>query len=196
MGTEQTTEARFAQYLTARDQERRDARNAAIRAMTEDERKLLHNAAVMGFVHGNMHGEVHRGDFHKFPTDLDIIVRVLDACTTQEDRSYPFLAPLMKTGARARVTWAHVGKAARAAGFTAEVWMPGEVHWGRRNPNGFIEHQHGWCRARRRSGRLVIDIYGPADHEDAASSARLVDPIPARLLTIARALGLGGEPDA
>jgi hypothetical protein len=144
MSAEHTTEERFARYLEARENERREARNAAIRAMTEDERKLLHNAAVMGFVHGNMHGSARPNDLDRFPTDLDIIVRVLDACATQEDRSYPFLAPLMKRGERPRTTWAHVGKAARAVGFTAEVWMPGQVHWGRRDEQGAIQHEYGW----------------------------------------------------
>lgn len=90
--------------------------------------------------------------------------------------------------------WADLGVMARNSGWAPERWMPGQVHWGRRNPNGFIEHQHGWARVRRLRllGHVVIDLFGPAEHEDLASSARLVDPTPARVLNIARELGIGG----
>jgi hypothetical protein len=161
--------------------------------MTEDERKLLHNAAVMGFVHGNMHGSARPNDLDRFPTDLDIIVRVLDACATQEDRSYPFLAPLMKRGERPRTTWAHVGKAARAVGFTAEVWMPGQVHWGRRDEQGAIQHEYGWVMARRTAGRLQVDLTGPGPIAGPWRTASLWDPTPAEVLTAARLVGLGGD---
>ena len=90
--------------------------------------------------------------------------------------------------------WADLREMARSAGWTPEKWTLNQVHWGRRNPNGFIEHQHGWARVRclRILGHVVIDLYGPAPHEDLSSSARLVDPTAARVLAIARELGIGG----
>lgn len=91
--------------------------------------------------------------------------------------------------------WADLGEMARNVGWSPERWVPGQVHWGRRNPNGFIEHRHGWARVRRLRtlGHVVIDLYGPAPHEDLSSTARLVDPTPARVLAIARELGIGAS---
>jgi hypothetical protein len=98
-------------------------------------------------------------------------------------------------GWESQPTWSDLGVMARNFGWTPERWTPGQVHWGRRNPNGFIEHRHGWARVRRLRvlGHVVIDVYSPAEHEDLASSARLVDPTPSRVLSIARELGIGAS---
>lgn len=89
--------------------------------------------------------------------------------------------------------WADLRKAAKAAGWTPELWCPGQVHWGRRNPNRFIERQYGWATVRSARDRIIIDLHGPADHEDNAPSAHLVNPTPGRILAVARALGIGGD---
>lgn len=104
----------LVQYLVERDRERAETREAAVAAMTRDERQLLHDAAVMGFVHGTQYGSVHPYDLDDFPKDAAIVARVLDACAV-EHGGYPFLTQLMKHGRR-EPTWRDVTRAMRAAG--------------------------------------------------------------------------------
>jgi len=86
--------------------------------------------------------------------------------------------------------WADLHEMARNAGMEPELFVPGEVHWGRRVLRGILEPEHGWVVVRSRNGRRVIDLTGPDRRP--ARTCSLVDPTPAEVLAAARLVGLGG----
>ncbi|MGA4867476.1 hypothetical protein ACPB9J_33115 [Streptomyces lavendulocolor] len=67
-------------YLEQRDAARADAVRTFLTALTDRERALIRDAAVMGYVRGRMHpaGEEH-------PKDSAVLVEVVDACLAFPD---------------------------------------------------------------------------------------------------------------
>lgn len=75
-------------YLTARDNQRVQAVADALGALSDRERALVREAAVMGYVQGRMHpqGEPH-------PPNSAVLFEVIDACLAMPDL-YPAFAAL------------------------------------------------------------------------------------------------------
>ena len=73
-------------YLAQRDAQRADAVDAFLASLTERERRLMREAAVMGYVRGRMHPE---GEPH--PKDGTVLAEVIDACLAFPDL-YPVIA--------------------------------------------------------------------------------------------------------
>lgn len=93
-------------YFADRRQKRADAVQRALDTLTPFERRLVHEAAVMGYVRGAMAGRSratlgeHRdGDI---PKDAAIIFAVVDACAAMSE-TYPYLAAA-SFGKRRRIT--------------------------------------------------------------------------------------------
>jgi hypothetical protein len=74
-------------YFANRETERRNAVTAALAGLTDRERGLVRDAAVMGFVQGSR----WRGDEDAFPLDRPIVEGVIDACLHMRDL-YPTLS--------------------------------------------------------------------------------------------------------
>jgi hypothetical protein len=77
--------AAYVAYLARRDAERSAAAAGAFEALTERERLLVKEAAVMGYVRGTM---APKGE--KIPKDGAIVAEVIDACLAMPDL-YPTL---------------------------------------------------------------------------------------------------------
>jgi hypothetical protein len=75
-------------YIEQRDAARVDAVNAALAKLTDRERALVKDAAVMGYVRGRMHPD---GEDH--PKDGQVLVEVIDACL-----AHPDLYPAVNAG--------------------------------------------------------------------------------------------------
>jgi len=186
---EPTLPETFVRYLQDRQQEQLDARDTALAAMTPDERQLLHDAAVMGFVHGNIHGSAHPYDSNAFPRDAWIVATVLDACGGDVPR-YHFLTPLMKTGKRPEPDWADLREAARKAGWTPDGRLSWWT-WTRRDDRG-LDLSTGWALVQWTA--RSISLVGPGAGSRAERSAvDLIDPTPAQVLAAARLVGIGGD---
>jgi hypothetical protein len=82
-------------YLAVRDAERHNHVSRALDALSERERALVREAAVMGYVLGSMDGR----DSTEFPKDAAIVWRVVDACRAHADL-YPTLSALAEGGRR------------------------------------------------------------------------------------------------
>jgi hypothetical protein len=74
--------------MEQRRAERADAVNAVLGALTPKERHLIHDAAVMGYVRGLLHGKHTPND--GVPKDSLIVAEVIDACLAMPDL-YPGL---------------------------------------------------------------------------------------------------------
>lgn len=83
-----TMGARLATYLTARDAQRHAAADRALGAMSERERRLVREAAVMGYVQGT---RAPAGA--AVPPDTQIVATVISACQHMPDL-YPVTASL------------------------------------------------------------------------------------------------------
>lgn len=81
---------KFVKYLEGRDKERLDAAAKMWGNLSEREQMLVKEAAVMGFVQGNL---VRPKDRSEFPHDRDIVIRVLTHVRSVPDL-YPNLAAL------------------------------------------------------------------------------------------------------
>lgn len=77
----------MAAYLQARDQQRSARVAKMYESLTERERLLVKEAAVMGWVQGVRHHDA------KIPSDRDVVATVLDAASAFDDL-YPTLANL------------------------------------------------------------------------------------------------------
>ncbi|MEU8158138.1 hypothetical protein AB0B94_31170 [Micromonospora sp. NPDC048986] len=86
------------EYFAARERQRAETINKALATLSPYERRLVREAAVMGYVRGAMAGK-HREDV---PGDGAILAEVLGACITMGDL-YPYLAAASE-GCRRRVT--------------------------------------------------------------------------------------------
>jgi hypothetical protein len=93
-------------YMAIRQQQRADSVNAAMNTLTPFERRIVREAAVMGYVQGAMAGR-SRATLDKpqdgdIPSDADMLFEVVSACIHMSDL-YPYLAAA-STGKRRRVT--------------------------------------------------------------------------------------------
>lgn len=70
----------LVRYLAARDAQRADDIESILTALTERERRLVQDAAVMGYVRGKMSGRDE-----PVPKNGAIIGEVVDACLTHRD---------------------------------------------------------------------------------------------------------------
>lgn len=82
---------RLLAYLAQRDTQRAEAVTAFLNKLTERERRLMREAAVMGYVRGRMHpdGEAH-------PKDSAVFAEVVDACLAIPDL-YPVIHHVAST---------------------------------------------------------------------------------------------------
>lgn len=76
-------------YLAQREQQRAAAVDATLAALTERERRLIREAAVMGYVQGRRHS---REQDH--PKDDAVLALVVDACLAHPDL-YPVLSGVL-----------------------------------------------------------------------------------------------------
>lgn len=67
-------------YMRKRDQQRADEVNSVLAALTDRERRLVREAAVMGYVHGRQHPA---GADH--PKDSTVVANVIAACLSNSD---------------------------------------------------------------------------------------------------------------
>jgi hypothetical protein len=77
----------LAAYLATRDAQRDAAVSRVLGALSDRERVLVREAAVMGYVQGTLDVRAHI----EFPRDAAIVWRVIDACRACADR-YPLLS--------------------------------------------------------------------------------------------------------
>ncbi|MFE5871623.1 hypothetical protein ACFQ6V_23665 [Streptomyces roseifaciens] len=77
----------LASYLVQRDAERADAVRTFLASLTNRERGLVHDAAVMGYAQGLM-----RNRSEGCPKDSQVIALVVDACF-----AFPNLYPTVNT---------------------------------------------------------------------------------------------------
>ena len=82
-------------YFAARDQQRAEQVAARLARFTDRERRLVREAAVMGYVLGHMSGEVYGRQGGKpmaarIPKDSAIVAEVVLACDSQSDL-YPLI---------------------------------------------------------------------------------------------------------
>lgn len=91
-------------YFADRQQQRADAVNRALATLSPYERRLVREAAVMGYVRGTMAGraDAHQGRMTEIPKDSAVLFEVVDACIAMDDL-YPFLAEAAN-GRRRRIT--------------------------------------------------------------------------------------------
>lgn len=76
----------LVRYLAARDAQRNDHVTRILGALSERERQLVCEAAVMGYVLGSLGATPPK----KAPKDLTIVWRVIDACRAEADL-YPLI---------------------------------------------------------------------------------------------------------
>lgn len=89
-------ERKLAEYLAVQDRKRREAVGRVLATLRPYERRLLREAAVMGYARGTL---LPAGD--KVPPDSRVLFDVVDACIDYPDR-FPFLADAAR-GRRRRV---------------------------------------------------------------------------------------------
>lgn len=97
----------LVRYLAERDQQRLTAINRALATLKPYERRLVREAAVMGYVRGAIAGrsratlgEPRDGDIPK--SDSVMLAEVIGACISMDDL-YPYLAEASR-GRRRRIT--------------------------------------------------------------------------------------------
>jgi FixJ family two-component response regulator len=84
----------LALYLAERDDERAETVRRTLAAMTERERWLVREAAVMGYVCGQIAGSV---GVDAIPRDSAVLAEVVDACLALDDL-YPTMNSLTEEG--------------------------------------------------------------------------------------------------
>lgn len=84
----------YVRYLAARDQQRVNAVQSTLAAMTEVERRIFREAAVMGYVCGVM--AVPSRNNVPIPPDTDIVNEVIDSIHGFDDR-YPITNSLTRS---------------------------------------------------------------------------------------------------
>lgn len=89
----------LGEYLTFGEQRRLHEARVAMQTLTAREQHLVREAAIMGFVRGQMRGE----HTQEVPGDAVIVQEVLNCCAAMPDH-YPVLAAAAR-GARRRPQW-------------------------------------------------------------------------------------------
>ena len=97
-------------YFATREQERASRADTAWRTLTKFERRVVREAAVMGYVRGyqagNLDGRTGKGgpldNTRRIPGDFDIVRTVIQHCDSTADL-YPYLADAC-AGRRRRIT--------------------------------------------------------------------------------------------
>ncbi|NUH35296.1 hypothetical protein HUF15_00680 [Streptomyces samsunensis] len=79
-------------YLAQRDAQRADAVRTVLASLTDRERALIKDAAVMGYVRGTMHPKGER-----VPKDGEILAEAIDACIAFPDL-YPAINAVSQQG--------------------------------------------------------------------------------------------------
>ncbi|WP_326646631.1 hypothetical protein OG884_18555 [Streptosporangium sp. NBC_01755] len=87
----------LAGYLAAQDHRRDDRVNRALDALSDREKRLVREAAVMGYVQGAM--AANPGKRPDIPKDSAIVWQVVDACRAFPDL-YPVISALADEEAR------------------------------------------------------------------------------------------------
>jgi hypothetical protein len=96
-------------YVLKRDQQRADEVNAVLAAMSERERRLVREAAVMAYVHGRQHPKDA-----DHPKDSTVLANVIRACLANADL-YPVTNAVIKAGPPVALTPCVHSKALHAA---------------------------------------------------------------------------------
>lgn len=88
-------------YFAEREQQRADDVAATLACLTERERRLIREAAVMGYVRGRM----HPADQDQ-PKDAAVLATVVDACLAMPDL-YPVISGVRPCGECSHPQYAH-----------------------------------------------------------------------------------------
>lgn len=100
----------LAHVFEVRQRQRSKAVNRALATLRPYERRLVHEAAGMGYVRGTMRGRIRAGLGEPrdgdIPPDRDILFEVIASCVGM-DNLYPYLAAASQ-GRRRRVTRARM----------------------------------------------------------------------------------------
>jgi hypothetical protein len=102
--------AAYLAYLAKRDAQRADAITGFLASLTDRERALIRDAAVMGYVRGRMHpsSEPH-------PKDSAVLAEVVDSCLAITDM-YPAISTDAKTPYPPSSAWTFEGN------YEADKW--------------------------------------------------------------------------
>lgn len=112
-------------YLATREQQRAAAVDATLACLTERERRLIREAAVMGYVRGRMHPQGQDQ-----PKDSAVLAEVVDACLAIPDL-YPVISGVRPCSECSHPEYAHhEGDDPVTPGIcgTCEVSDPDEAH--------------------------------------------------------------------
>ena len=87
------TDEALLNYLATMERSRQEQAKEMYRRLTRRERRILREAAVMGFVLGTWSG-IKPGNGRDMPPDSKIVELVLNSCQSQKDL-YPLLGRLL-----------------------------------------------------------------------------------------------------
>jgi len=179
---EQTLPPAIVAYLQTQAEGRVETANDAMKQLTDRERHILREAAVMGWVRGAM---AAGGGREAIPKDIAILVEVINCCRSNSDL-YPKIAAA--ANGDLEPTWREVKLAASRAGYRVEqatLFPEGHQRWLITDK----DDNHPWHATVQHSETRgwQIDLHGPY------GSFNAYPPLnPGRVLAAARLLGLVG----
>lgn len=172
-------------YLESQEQGRVETANDAMKQLTDRERHVLREAAVMGWVRGAMSAG---GGSESIPKDIAILVEVINCCRSNADL-YPKIAAAANR--ELEPTWRDVLRAMRAAEWTGRGGASWRM-WGAWSGED-VNDQHGWVIRYQFLRTVKFTVVGPGTgHMTNRSYTELINPTPAKVLAAARLVGLGG----
>lgn len=179
---EQTLPPEIVAYLQSQEEGRVETANDAMKQLTERERNILREAAVMGWVRGAM---AAGGGRESIPKDIAILVEVISCCLSNSDL-YPKIAAA--ANGELEPTWREVKLVAHRAGYRVEkatLFPEGHQRWLITDK----DDNHPWHATVQRSESRgwQIDLHGP--HGSFSANPPLN---PGRILAAARLIGLVG----